>query len=427
MLYFLPIILVAILIFWISTVIKQQKIPTKYLAIIVFVIGALIRLIYAIETPTFYAPDEQAHFKHIKYLAEHKELPIQTSKTGAESNDWEYYQPPLYYLISALVYSFTSNFTNDTSEQIVTLRALSIAFWMINVFLAYRILQRLELTQPAIMLGVLTVFCLLPTYTFLSAMVNNDTLLVTVGLLLTYWLTQFRKTLPWAFFAGIILAAGIYTKLSAVVYVVCFCLFLMFTWLKDRSHLSKYLLCGGLSGIIVFVLFVPWVIRNLEIYGSASGLHVANIPVEWNSTGEMLFTCLRYLIYTFWSASGIYNNIKGDIFPKIGTLFFLFIMASLLIQWYRDSFRFNKEPIFLSLFFMLLLNFLLTLKFGYDYGQCQGRFLYPSLFLIGLFLSLGSKALPIRRNLEYFILFFLVYALSFQIYSLTMFSEVAVL
>ena len=49
--------------------------------------------------------DEPAHFNYVRHLVEHRTFPVQTrhvAEPGAfERADFEYYQPPLYYLLCA--------------------------------------------------------------------------------------------------------------------------------------------------------------------------------------------------------------------------------------------------------------------------------------------------------------------------------------
>jgi len=71
-----------------------------HLVVLVVTLGLVCRVALALFTPVFYAPDEQSHFACIKYIYENRGFPTQTSKTGAPTNDWEYYQPPLYYVAS---------------------------------------------------------------------------------------------------------------------------------------------------------------------------------------------------------------------------------------------------------------------------------------------------------------------------------------
>lgn len=48
--------------------------------------------------------DDPAHLNYVRYLAEHHAFPVQTHHSR-EPGDFEYYQPPLYYLVCAPLYA----------------------------------------------------------------------------------------------------------------------------------------------------------------------------------------------------------------------------------------------------------------------------------------------------------------------------------
>ena len=61
-------------------------------------------VIYSVVTPVFEAPDESYHFFVVQHIVEHRSLPVQRAETRGP---WEQEgsQPPLYYLIGALLVS----------------------------------------------------------------------------------------------------------------------------------------------------------------------------------------------------------------------------------------------------------------------------------------------------------------------------------
>ena len=61
----------------------QSLVPT------LLAVGVVCRLAFLFLTPVFYAPDEQAHFNYIKFIAERGEFPILTTKLGDAGNEWE--------------------------------------------------------------------------------------------------------------------------------------------------------------------------------------------------------------------------------------------------------------------------------------------------------------------------------------------------
>jgi len=68
----------------------------------------ILAVFYAANTPPFEAPDEASHFLYIHNLLETGQLPILEDRaTMFESQSVQRHHPPLYYLIGALLISWT--------------------------------------------------------------------------------------------------------------------------------------------------------------------------------------------------------------------------------------------------------------------------------------------------------------------------------
>src|SRR5690348_13160693 len=101
---------------------------------VLLAMGVLCRLAYLFLTPVFYAPDEQAHFNYIKFIAERGEFPILTTKLGDPGNEWEYFQPPLYYLALAPIYALANASGLNLTATVFLLRGFSFLLWVLNVW-----------------------------------------------------------------------------------------------------------------------------------------------------------------------------------------------------------------------------------------------------------------------------------------------------
>ncbi len=183
---------------------------------------ALVRgLLYAAIIPPWMAPDEPRHFEHVRLIYENGRLvsgsdlslPIQRAiiasmdrfdfwrfgrfvnprfrpGTLPQSFDdiWypgeynpdepnmahELHQPSLYYALGATVlYALP---TDDVTMQLYVLRLLSVLICVVIVGLAYLVSRTLFPEEPALQLVVPSFVLFLPTYTFVSASVNNDRL-----------------------------------------------------------------------------------------------------------------------------------------------------------------------------------------------------------------------------------------------------------
>ena len=99
-----------------------------YLIFLIILLGFILRLSYLYFTPEFKAPDEQAHYNYIKYIVEHHELPIQTNQTNNISNDYEYYQPPFYYLLLSPIFIFSNNAFHNGSDKLILYDSHQLSF-----------------------------------------------------------------------------------------------------------------------------------------------------------------------------------------------------------------------------------------------------------------------------------------------------------
>ncbi len=408
---------------------KSSKISTRQLFIVIIIVGFVCRIAFLFFTPTFYAPDEQSHFNYVKYLAENRALPIQTSRTDSLTNDWEYYQPPIYYLSLSPIYLLSENLFKDTFITVRILRAFSIIFWGITILFTYKFLNHLNVHDVFMKTFVFSMISLLPTYTFLSSVINNDNLLIAIGsgiLCLTIQKTSLKNSM----LIGLLLGLALLSKLTAVVYIA-FIIFILLIGIIKKTAGQIAIHHVVLQIAIAAFIWGPWAWRNNHLYGSITAEEVANIPMHWPTAHYAVVSTLQYMQSSFWAVSGIYNNISF-FFPAIGALIFCFACIGPLFG--RISKREKlallipkDSTIIFALGLTIVVNAILVFRFGVLYGQGQGRFLFPLLIPISLLLAIGLRVFPIsdRQNAPiHLVIFFSTYALSFMLFSLTMFSHI---
>lgn len=392
-------------------------------------LGLLYRLAFVLLTPAFQAPDEQAHYRYVRFLVERHALPVQTSRVNAPSQDWEYYQPPLYYLALAPVYALARALPGDGDlVALRTLRLCSVLMWALTLWLIWRALGALRVRDPVVAVTAIAVAALLPSYVFISSMVNNDNLLIllsTAVLGLTVSGRSGRDLLR----IGALLGLAFLTKLSAAVLVVaivaCYALHVVRGALPARRAAREVALILAITGVIV----LPWAIRMVHVYGDLTAEGLANVPVSWPSWRAGLLVCVRYLGSTFWAVAGVYNNVPYR--PQVGTALTVSAGLGLLVTAGRHlrsrGMVGNPEhparAAHLGAFALALaVNLAMTLGFGFRYGWAQGRFLFPLLLPIGLLLGLSWRALvpaALARAAAILIgTFFAAYAFGFTRYAL---------
>lgn len=407
-----------------------SSLPVQRIVFMVFVVGLACRLVLLFATPTFYAPDEQSHFNYIKYLYEYQQFPVQTSQTNAPTNDWEYYQPPLYYLLEVPIYAAARMAFGDSIRWIVwALRVPSVVLWGGNVLLLWGILRRLRIENRFVIAGAVSIVCLLPAYIVISSVINNDNLVVTLGGALLYLMTGALNGRR-ALLMGLLLGAALLTKLSAVVYVVALVALALAFVLKKQLAAAQAIARLALIGMLAALLFAAWALRNWYIYGDFTAEKVANVPKNWRSTAEAIGFTHRYLLTSFWAIAGVQNNIV--FLPAVSfALTYLALIGLVygLVAARRACWSIlntPRGPFLAAAAAAVVANLALVVRFGLLYAQGQGRLLFPMLIPLALFFALGLTYLGVERLRHAHVHiagFFMTYALAFTGYCLASFSQ----
>jgi 4-amino-4-deoxy-L-arabinose transferase-like glycosyltransferase len=291
-----------------------------------------------------------------------------------------------------------------------------------------RFLEVLGIRNKFLSIVVFCVVCLLPAYTFLSSAINNDNLLLALSAILLFSIARPHFTDNSGLVTGVLLGLAVLTKLTAVIVCFAYALILLVEAVRQpdrRRIVFRHFITAGSTATL---LVMPWVIRNVIIYHSITAEYVANVPREWPSYLIALYHVLKGMLFTFWSVSGIHNNVRS-LFPAVGCL--LTIVAGLgLILTIRSGGRI-KEVIpgdrqrwfFIAMAIAFLINVVLVARFGFLYAQGQGRFLYPLLLPEALFLAIGLRFYRLRNLDIHTAGLFLTYCIGFTFYSLVAFRS----
>jgi len=247
--------------------------------------------------------DEPAHFNYVRYLVQHRALPVQTrhvAEPGAfERADFEYYQPPLYYLLCAPLVAFAGDHAGLT-----LCRALSLVCALLSLVVLSRMLALLGLGASARRAGV-AFAALLPVHVYFTSVVSNDGLSWLIALLITHELMR-RVSVgadrPKGHVAdvrlGVLLGLGMLTKSALAVFYPVVLLAYAVLRLDRRRALAGAAIALGLS----LVIAGPWYARNVMVYGSPFALQVGFGPPEpgrWSLLAQAHAAAIT--IQTFWS------------------------------------------------------------------------------------------------------------------------------
>lgn len=330
--------------------------------------------------------DEPAHLNYVRYLVEHRSLPVQTGHVrdpGAfERGDFEYYQPPLYYLLCAPLVAIAGE-----RWALLLCRALSVAFALLSLPVLSRVLGLLGLGPAERRAGV-AFAALLPVHAYFSSLVSNDSLCWLMALLITQELltrvrgadddrrTVARGGMEADLRLGVLLGLGMLTKSAIVLfYPVAILVYAMLqSRTRDRLGFAGAALAIGTSLLIAG----PWSMRNIALYGSPFALEVGFGPPEsdrWSLLAQG--GAVAGTVRSFWMPM---HSLAGD--PAIFALRALGAVLVTLHAIAALAFLARRRPLDRALLAGLLLFGLVVaghVALNLRWGESEGRFLLPAL------------------------------------------------
>ncbi len=466
---------------------------------------ALICLLYlviatnfALQTPRWQAPDEPAHYNYIAHLVTTGTLPILQrgdydqayrdyllknrfpADGEVERLRYENYQPPLYYLLGAVIH-------RATGGDLLALRMFNVGLGLILLLLFYATVAKVFPERHLLSVGATAFAALLPMHVAVTAAINNDVLaevLVAASLyLLLAWARLYferdhpepigsgstaspqtmsgdssrphqlessemaepeiktepkrNRQLIWL---GILLGLGLLTKIYAYALVpLCLLAIVLVRWRAEASwrglwqgvQQSLYTLVPAL------VLALPWWVRNGWLYGrwDLLGLEwhdqvVAGQPTtaEWIATHGFVSYSERALNFTFQSFWGVFGWLGVFMDGRIYTAFlamtgvlFLGLLWTMirLISGKPDS-GLSEFQRWVLLFFILLVAAVAASYVWYNlkFVQHQGRYFFWGLLPISTFVALGWREVmrPLQGIISGLLALILLLALTFTGY-----------
>ena len=406
---------------------------------------AALALTYSVVSPPFEASDELWHYPLVRHLAQNGfQLPVQNP---ASVGPWrqEGSQPPLYYLLAALLTAGidTSDMDNvrrinphadigvvrpDGNVNMIVHRAdaeafpwsgtmlalyvsrfFSVVLGLGTVLVTYLLARALFPIHPVIYLGAAALVAFLPMFLFIAGSVNNDNLSNLLGNLLTLLIVRLlllERAPNGRDYAllGVVTGAGLLAKFNIGFLVPIVGLALLFVSLRRRDW--RPLVVGGLvsSGLTVAIAGW-WYVRNVQLYGDPTGLNTfldivgrravpANLAQLWSERHS--FT------QAFWGFFGGMNVPLPEavyaVFNTIGLVglvgaaaFWLHSALAPRLGWRAHSLSLNGKqwlPITVTVIWPLV-TFVSYLRWTAETPASQGRLVFGALSSIALWLAVG--------------------------------------
>jgi 4-amino-4-deoxy-L-arabinose transferase-like glycosyltransferase len=262
-----------------------------------------VGVLYSVTMPIYEALDEFPHFAYVQHLVQGRGLPELDVKDATHLVHQEVAQPPLYYLVGALVTfaiptsdlrdvpvnphcrsgvpAFADNNRNlyiHGSDESFPYRGNALAVHLLRwlslvmgggvIIATYYFALRVKPDDRlfAVLASIFTGFN--PQFLFLNASVNNDnlvTLLGNIGILLIIGMLIDRHTWRMSAVIGLITALAILAKPGGLAMIPMTGLAILILLWRDRS-IEAFIKRAVAYFIPVVVLTGWWFVRNLQIY-----------------------------------------------------------------------------------------------------------------------------------------------------------------
>lgn len=410
---------------------------------------------FAIQTPAWQAPDEPAHYNYISDIATQRALPILyrehynqhcletlvstgfPPERGIDCLRYEAYQPPLYYLVGAIVYGMSGG-------SLLVLRLFGVGIGIGIILLSYYSLQLVFADKPLVVLGATAFIAFLPMHVAVTAAVSNDAfaellLLAVLAMLLRWTRTQFtaaavddQQNRRQLLLLGGLLGLGLLTKVYAYLFIPLTLLAIVVTvWQRQRSWQSLWTGIRLYGWVLLPALLIglPWWVRNLQIYGGWDILGLAwhdEVVVgqprtsDWINTHGVMNYSERAFRFTFQSFWGVFGWMGVFMDERIYTAMLIFTGVLFLgLLWTLIRLISGKPDTDIDdyqrwvLFFFGLI--VVAVAAGYvwyntKFVQHQGRYFFWGLLPISTFVALGWR--EVMRPLQGLITGFLAVVLA---------------
>ena len=380
---------------------------------------------YSLLMPVWEAPDERAHYSYALRLARTGERP--SIEENPEAN-----QPPLYYWIAAQPLGWIEVVRPDwvrpispgtlpkaqglprydwNSENYIflagplVLRWLGLVFGGMALLFVYGGVRRIFPDEPGLALGSVALIGGIPQFIHITASVNNDALAILAGGLLFFGMVEICRfesfSLSWIWIAAAALLFPVVTKLTVLALALTVLLALMSQTRRIRpDRAARYLLAAAGLSIVVFLILLAAAPRVVDELIRELAFRLFSFrPGIWDGS---VLSFVFELVLNFWGKVGWLSVGVPSLLAAT-----MSVLAGAGIGFAVRSLYFSGEENVLTpaqrrfLTFsliaigaaglMLFRNFLTT-------PQLQGRFLFPTLGPIALWIVFGWRRLLAERE-----------------------------
>ncbi len=249
--------------------------------------------------------DEIAHFSYVQSVAEEGRLPLMgpslispqaeaiyegtypspgrldPAKRGLGGRSYEAFQPPLYYLLSAAPFRLAGG---DYVTKVRLLRLIGLALLLAAALLLWRLTVEVigdrDAAEPYFAFALTAL--LWPGIILRAVTISNSGLefLIGVALTLLLWRAWSQRSAGLLIGAAVLVGFGLLTRLTIIVFIpgLLICAFIVLRQ-SQISARARGLAAAGVVAIPALMM-APWLLSNLDRYGSLTGSRVVRQLME---------------------------------------------------------------------------------------------------------------------------------------------------
>ena len=346
--------------------------PLQWVLLLYLVFGAL----YLVATPVFEANDEIWHFGYVQHLRERGSLPVQQFNGQDTLYQQHGSQPPLYYVVMALltspieiedanqyrqlnphvnklqptsygnknlvVHDDAMSMLRGAGLAVVIIRAMGLAMGAGTIALVFKVGELIAPQRPTVAFVAAALTGLNPMFIFVSASVTNDSLAMLLNSALVLLLLRtlrdgfrFQHSLA----IGLLFAISCMTKLTVFALLPVFIGAAFFAQRKTNNRRGA-LTFFGLVVLLWLIIAGWWFARSVQLYDEPFGIiTMANIAGPRGITFALvdIFADFQQFRMSFWGLFGALNiqvtsvfYVLLDVMALLSVIGFVFLILQLL-------------------------------------------------------------------------------------------------
>lgn len=380
------ILCLAVFVWYAFSLIQQYAANSQnYTLYIIFLCGALLRLVYVVATPFgVRSHDVVGHIEYIKYVHEMGTLP-------QFNTSWTFHHPPLYYRISVVWLKLGEILQFPAQSLLYFLQYESLLFSIVTLGIGCWIVA-LSFRDPKQHIERFTFASLIavfPGMVFFSARINNDALFqvlafLIVALLIRWWKSREQK--DWIILS-VVLGIGLLTKATTLLLTAWVYLLLLVRLKGDLSQIIRRL--AESLVIVAFIagwfFFSRYIIQGQHSIDPTFVTSNKSLIIENTLVNFLTFNPIKVLEFT-------YNNPWADLERR------MFFWEYLYRSAFLGEFIFGNHLFWISSYLLLLGLQLLPLLI---YGITKEPYRKGTIGVPMATLLLMSIAALISLRLEY--------------------------